>query len=67
MRSILKASALALATSVALVSGAPAAEQLSGELKIFLDTSNEVKITGELEGGDGPELSLSDLTAGGDE
>ncbi len=40
MRSILKASALALATSIALVSGAPAADKLSGDMKIFLDTSN---------------------------
>ena len=30
--------------------------------KIFLDTSNEVKITGELpEGGDGPQLDLENL------
>jgi len=30
--------------------------------KIFLDTSNEVKITGELpESSDGPELDLNDL------
>ena len=40
MRSILKASALALATSIALVSGASAADKLSGDMKIFLDTSN---------------------------
>ena len=30
--------------------------------KIFLDPSNEVRITGEMpEGGDGPELDLNDL------
>ena len=41
MRSILTASALALATSAAMISGAFAAdEKLSGDLKIFLDTSN---------------------------
>ena len=40
MRFILKASALALATSIALVSGASAADKLSGDMKIFLDTSN---------------------------
>ena len=41
MRSILKASVLALATSAVAFSGAFAAdEKLSGELKIFLDTSN---------------------------
>ncbi len=40
MRSILTASVLALATSVASVSGASAADKLSGDLKIFLDTSN---------------------------
>lgn len=35
--------------------------------KIYLDTSNEVKITGELpESPEGPELNLSDLTAGGE-
>lgn len=40
MRSILKASVLALATSIALGSGASAADKLSGDMKIFLDTSN---------------------------
>lgn len=40
MRSILKASAVALVTSAALATGAFAAEKLSGDLKIFLDTSN---------------------------
>ena len=30
--------------------------------KIFLDTSNEVRVTGEMpEGGDSPELDLNDL------
>lgn len=40
MRSILKASAVALVTSAALATGAFAADKLSGDLKIFLDTSN---------------------------
>ena len=32
--------------------------------KIFLDTSNEVRVTGEMpEGGDSPELDLNDLCA----
>ncbi len=39
MRSILKASALAL-TTTALVSGSAFADGLTGDLKIFLDTSN---------------------------
>ena len=35
--------------------------------KIFLDTSSEVKITGDLpEASDGPQLNLNDLTAGGE-
>jgi hypothetical protein len=35
--------------------------------KIFLDTSSEVKITGELPvSSDGPQLNLNDLTAGGE-
>ncbi len=35
--------------------------------KIFLDTSSEVKITGDLpESSDGPQLNLNDLTAGGE-
>ena len=35
--------------------------------KIYLDTSNEVKITGELPTQDeGPELNLNDLQAGGE-
>ena len=66
MRSMFRTRAIVLAASAAMASTA-FAEGLTGDLSIFLDTSNEVKITGELEGGDGPELSLSDLTAGGDE
>ena len=38
MRSILKASAAALATAIAL--GGPASAELTGDLRIFLDTSN---------------------------
>ena len=35
--------------------------------KIFLDTSSEVKITGDLPvSSDGPQLNLNDLTAGGE-
>jgi len=35
--------------------------------KIFLDTSREVKITGDLpESSDGPQLNLNDLTSGGE-
>jgi len=37
------------------------------EDKIFLDTTEEVRITGDLpQSADGPELSLNDLTAGGE-
>lgn len=37
------------------------------EDKIFLDTTEEVRVTGELpEAADGPELNLNDLTAGGE-
>lgn len=37
------------------------------EDKIFLDTTDQVRVTGELpESADGPELNLNDLTAGGE-
>jgi DNA-directed RNA polymerase subunit omega len=37
------------------------------EDKIFLDTTEEVRVTGELpESADGPALDLNDLTAGGE-